>query len=280
MDRKRLKDWAKQAVGRNYWSSVLVSFILSTVLGAGVSSGSSSNSDSDLSSIGNFSEKEQMLFVIVMLIVMAFVFVVWLVVNVFKVFLLNPLEVGCQGYFCDGLGYNKAQLSALDKGFKPNYKNIIKTMFFRDLFLWLWSLIGLIPGMVGAFVCAYGLVSSQNTSDQIFYIVMLLVLIVLCCLLDIPRLIKKYEYRMIPYILADNPNMPRKQVFAMTKQMMEGSKWNTFVLDLSFLGWHLLNLCACGMLSIFYVRPYQNYTNAALYKMLLPKVEKVNGPQM
>lgn len=46
---------------------------------------------------------------------------------------------------------------------------------------------------------------------------------------------------------------------------MKGNKWSTFVLDLSFLGWGILNIFTLG---IFYVAPYIQHTNAALYLKL------------
>lgn len=84
----------------------------------------------------------------------------------------------------------------------------------------------------------------------------------------IPGIVKGYEYRMIPYLLAENPNLTKEQAFALSKQMMMGQKWNAFVLDLSFIGWHILSLFTLGYLSIFYVDPYINMTNAALYEEL------------
>ena len=38
----------------------------------------------------------------------------------------------------------------------------------------------------------------------------------------IPGLIKIYEYRMIPYILADNPDMDKKEVFCTQQIYDEG----------------------------------------------------------
>ncbi len=93
----------------------------------------------------------------------------------------------------------------------------------------------------------------------------------------IPGIIKAYEYRMIPYILAENPEMPSEEVFRISKDMMYGEKWNTFVLDLSFLGWKFLSLFTCGLLSIFYVNPYKNLTNVELYDVL--KCKLFGAPQ-
>ena len=87
-------------------------------------------------------------------------------------------------------------------------------------------------------------------------------------LLVIPGIIKGYEYRMIPYLLAENPDMTWKEAFAESKRMMTGNKWKAFVLDLSFIGWNLLSILTLGILSIFYVNPYRFSTNAALYEAI------------
>ncbi|MCR4755684.1 MAG: DUF975 family protein [Lachnospiraceae bacterium] len=84
----------------------------------------------------------------------------------------------------------------------------------------------------------------------------------------IPGIVKAYEYRMIPYILAENPDMDKDEVFARSKEMMMGQKWKTFVLDLSFIGWNILSLFTVGLLGIFYVGPYKRATRAALYDTL------------
>lgn len=87
-------------------------------------------------------------------------------------------------------------------------------------------------------------------------------------LLIVPGIIKAYEYRMIPYILADHPDMDRKDVFAKSKELMMGQKWKAFVLDLSFIGWEILSLFTARILGMLYVSPYRNMTNAALYERL------------
>lgn len=84
----------------------------------------------------------------------------------------------------------------------------------------------------------------------------------------IPGIVKSYEYMMIPYLLAENPEMPREEAFARSKEMMQGQKWNTFVLDLSFIGWMLLGAVTCGLVALFYGAPYQYMTRAELYHTL------------
>lgn len=91
-------------------------------------------------------------------------------------------------------------------------------------------------------------------------------------LLIIPGIYKTYQYRMVPYLLAENPKMDYHRAVFLSASMMDGEKWKAFVLDLSFLGWKLLSLLTCTILSIVYVTPYQNHTNAGLYIMLREKI--------
>lgn len=83
----------------------------------------------------------------------------------------------------------------------------------------------------------------------------------------VPGIIKHYEYLMVPYILAENPAMGREEAFLISKKMMMGQKWETFVLDLSFLGWIILGAMTCGILGVFYVEPYRQATFAELYSV-------------
>ena len=56
-----------------------------------------------------------------------------------------------------------------------------------------------------------------------------------------------------------------KQVFEISKRMMNGQKMETFILDLSFIGWALMAGITCGIAGVFYVTPYVNATNTELY---------------
>ena len=86
-----------------------------------------------------------------------------------------------------------------------------------------------------------------------------------CLLFIIPGIIKQYEYMMIPFLLAENPQMNRKEAFEKSRQMMKGNKWAAFVLDLSFIGWSLLGIITFGLVNIFFAGPYQYLTQSQLY---------------
>ena len=93
-------------------------------------------------------------------------------------------------------------------------------------------------------------------------------LILWTCLFIIPGIVKAYSYRMVPYILAQEPELSGREAITRSRQMMTGNKWRTFVLDLSFILWILLSAITLGLVGVFYVGPYIAATNAELYHAL------------
>ena len=89
-----------------------------------------------------------------------------------------------------------------------------------------------------------------------------------CLLLLIPGIVAAYAYRMVPFILAENPDMPAREVIARSREMMKGNKWRAFVLDLSFLGWIILGVVTLGLGLVFWTEPYIKSADAALYVKL------------
>lgn len=78
-------------------------------------------------------------------------------------------------------------------------------------------------------------------------------------------IIKHYQYLMLPYVLAENPNINRKEAFRLSKEMMKGLKWEAFKLDFSFFGWSVLNVFTLGLLDLFFLDGYKQCTYAEFY---------------
>ena len=106
----------------------------------------------------------------------------------------------------------------------------------------------------------------KNISNIMFFKYLYTILWTL--LFVIPGIIKSYEYRMIPYIVAENPTISKEDAFAISRQMMNGNKWRAFLFDLSFIGWNILSLLSFGLVGIFYVDPYKASADANLYATL------------
>ena len=268
-NRKNVKQKGKKSFFGNYWKCVLVALILALVIGTAGASGSSvgtsigsaagmmqnyeDETSTDYSSSDDLSETDfdiefdpgngvtthisqddadftgvfagaligiAILFFIVMLIATAFSLAI-------RYFLMAPFEYGCRKFFRKNLD-EPAKLSNIVYVFdSKNYKNVVKTAFLRDLFIFLWSLLFIIPGII-----------------------------------------KSYEYRLVPYIVSEDPTINFRSALDQSKELMKGNKWRTFVLDLSFIGWDLLSALSFGLAGIFFVEPYKAATDAALYESI------------
>lgn len=86
-------------------------------------------------------------------------------------------------------------------------------------------------------------------------------------LLIVPGIIKSISYSQMFYLMAENPKMTAGEAQAKSMKIMEGHKWDYFILQLSFIPWHLLSIVTFGIAEI-YVTPYVSTTNAAFYKKI------------
>lgn len=80
----------------------------------------------------------------------------------------------------------------------------------------------------------------------------------------VPGIIALYQYRFVPYILAENPDMHYSEVLSLSSQMTDGIKMDLWILDLSFFGWHLLGTFTLGI-SEYFLAPYYQATDAEVY---------------
>lgn len=83
----------------------------------------------------------------------------------------------------------------------------------------------------------------------------------------IPGIIKALSYSMSMYILAENPEIGALEAINRSKAMMNGHKMDLFVLQLSFLGWHLLGMITFGIAYVW-VGPYISATTANFYNSI------------
>lgn len=95
-------------------------------------------------------------------------------------------------------------------------------------------------------------------------------------------IIKYYSYYLVPYIIAENPNMKPADVLKLSKDMMNGYKWFMFKLDLSFLGYFFLGLLTFNISNLVFASPYINSTKVEAYMLLrdLAKTKGVNNIEL
>lgn len=95
----------------------------------------------------------------------------------------------------------------------------------------------------------------------------------------IPGIVKSYSYAMTMYIMQDHPELSGNDAITKSRQMMDGHKFDLFILDLSFIGWYLLGALTFGILIIFYVEPYRQVTRTNFYEQLRMDYEGLTAPR-
>ena len=93
-------------------------------------------------------------------------------------------------------------------------------------------------------------------------------------LLIIPGIVAAYRYRLSYYILLDDPSKGAFQCIEESTVMMYGSKLDLLIIDLSFLGWYILDFTVILLSPLPYtpsfvliwVYPYRGLTNVCFYE--------------
>ena len=70
---------------------------------------------------------------------------------------------------------------------------------------------------------------------------------------------------MIPYILAENPNISSKDAFTLSKELTNNQKFNMFKIDLTLLVYKILGLFTFNLLNIFYTNIYKETIYSEIY---------------
>jgi len=221
---QQLKERGRNAFKRNYWPSVGAGLLLMILTaGSAAVTGRQTGSAEFTSTFNNLTPNEQ---AIVATAIMGTLSVIFIVSILLRIFVFNPLQVGCYQFFKRNLDDPNTPFGTVTEGF-GDYGRTFLTLFLRDLFIALWSILLIVPGIM-----------------------------------------KAYSYRMVPFIIKDRPELSTMEVLAESSRMMQGNRWNTFMLDLSFIGWFLLGAVTMNLGNIFWAQPYHASTNAALYQEL------------
>ena len=84
----------------------------------------------------------------------------------------------------------------------------------------------------------------------------------------IPGIIKGISYSQMFYLMAEDEELEAADAQKESMELMEGHKWEYFVLLLSFFPWYLLCIVTLGLASI-YVSPYVQTTLAEYHVRLI-----------
>ncbi len=94
--------------------------------------------------------------------------------------------------------------------------------------------------------------------------------------------IKHYSYFAVPFIAAENPDVSPKEALQLSRRMMDGHKWDCFLLGLSFLGWRLLGFLSFGVTEVLWSVPYRMAAYTEYYVNLreMAKSQAIPGSEL
>ena len=195
------------------------------------------------------------------------VIVIVIISVVIGIFVQPLFEIGRNRFYMESrVTGQSAGIGKLFWGFSNGYLKLVGTQFLRGLIT---ESVVILASLLGFLVILF---NGVEWIGSVFWAVMI------CATIGaFVSVYFQYCYLMVPYILAENPDMKTMEVLRLSKEMMDGQKWNAFVLGLSFLGWQLLGTLLCGI-GTFFVQPYVDATFAELYAVLRgPYSGRLNG---
>ena len=86
--------------------------------------------------------------------------------------------------------------------------------------------------------------------------------------------IKHYSYFLVPFIVAENPDIKPKDAILLSRRMMDGHKWECCKLELSFMGWFLLGFVTFGAVDVLWGVPYRVASYTEYYSALRSEAKR------
>ena len=91
--------------------------------------------------------------------------------------------------------------------------------------------------------------------------------------------VKRYAYLLVPYLVAENPDLTPIKAIRLSQRMMKGHKWEAFLLELSMFPWKLLSVATGGLVGLLFYNPYKEAVLAEYHANIraLSLEQKVEG---
>ncbi len=156
---------------------------------------------------------------------------------IFGIVIYGSMMVGYSYYSTRFVRFGEKKLENLFAGFSNNFSSNFVLGLLQQLFICLWSLLLIVPGII-----------------------------------------MNYAYSACYYIKQACPDMEAMDCIKKSKEIMNGHKWELFVLDLSFIGWGLLCVLTFGI-GYIWLYPYISVTKANYFVNLLRENGIIEKPE-
>ncbi len=167
-DRITFKATGKANFKANYWPFVGVSLLLGILTGAFTPDTPNITyrvQEINIDSVQDFLYEAQYYIEPILAVLAPFAFLTGIGAIALTLLVANPFEVGACRFFLESTTFHKGDVGRIGMGFSVNYGNVILTQFLRSLFIFLWSLLFVVPGIVrsyGYFAVPYILAENPN----------------------------------------------------------------------------------------------------------------------
>ncbi len=275
-----LKTKAKGVLRQNYWSCffavilyTLISNIISNLAFFSIKTPTENEMAEQLEVLSQMNSGHLLkLFSDNLDVIISVFLVMFLISAVVSIFIITPFSIGQNRFFTEA-ARGRMKLEEIFYSFIngwSKYVNILKICFLKQLFLFLWGLLGIALMAVLSFITMF---SGLAVNPVLIMNLMPIWSIAMGVIAYAPVIIKTFEYFMIEYILADEPEITWREAAKKSKLMMSGEKIKTFLFLLSFIGWFFIGAMVF-VIGVFFVMPYLQASFAQLYLKLKTKIQR------
>lgn len=208
----------------------------------------------DIYEIDSYSNSDSFLKALV--VMYSTIFIVYLV----RFLLESPFTLGAKGWHYSLVSGGDAQFGKVFEYYsRERYGRSIGYAISRFFRLLAWDLLVIVP-----FIAI--IAGLDNFSSSIVFPIQFALSGIMLISVVVVHIIVSFNYFLVPYILAINPDIPISQAFRTSIHYMKGFRGEVFVLMISFAAWNLLKILA---VPVMFVSPYYEASLANSAKWII-----------
>lgn len=146
------------------------------------------------------------------------------------IFLLNPLEIGVNKFFLEGVCTKNPDIQIVISPFKSSYLDVVKTTFINTVLS-----DAVIFVVTFAYVLCAGaaalLMTMQSVAMIVLSVALIVVLTIVYCMATMMLL---YNFKIVKYIIGNGSNFKFTVAYGLSKAMLKGKRFDVFKVDIIY----------------------------------------------